>query len=48
VSWGVDGEGELVADTSRTDADGYATVQIAIPLDAAGPEMTVDAEVVVP
>jgi hypothetical protein len=48
VTWTVVGEGELVADTSRTDADGYATVQIAIPIDATGPEMTVGVEVVVP
>jgi hypothetical protein len=48
VTWAVVGEGELVADTSRTDADGYATVQIAIPVDATGPEMTVEVEVVVP
>lgn len=48
VSWSVDGEGELVAETSRTDADGYATVQIAIPIDATGPDMTVEVEVVVP
>jgi hypothetical protein len=48
VSWALTGEGELDAETSATDADGYATNRLVLPVDAAGPNVQVDVELATP
>lgn len=48
VAWSLTGEGALDHAVTATDADGYATNRLVLPLDATGPDATIDVEVLVP
>lgn len=48
VAWTLTGEGELDAATTLTDEDGYATNRLVLPVDAAGPNVQVGVEVLIP
>ncbi len=48
VAWTLTGEGTLESDATVTDEDGYATNRLTVPVDAAGPDLQIDVEVVIP